>query len=257
MKIEPLEIGFGAAALEISVKQLADDDLLRLRQALVDYGLIIVRDQALTPEEHIQASQLFGKLEVFPASAVKLPGFPQIYRVASRREDGHAEIGRYWHSDGTYREIATSLSIWHSVVVPAVGGCTKYTDLQRAYRELPLALRDEVTALRSRHHNGVEHEMVIHHPYTGKVGLYLNIHLAPEVVGYDAESSKDLLARLDTHFSRHGAVYEHHWQANDFVISDNFRIAHQATPIDPKYRRILNRTTVRGDATYWPTHTAT
>lgn len=251
MKITPMAAGFGARIGGIDLTEITDHEANRLRAALLEHGLLLAREQNLSPREEISVSEIFGALETFPPSVARIPGYPQIFRVASRTADGNTDVGRYWHSDGSFKQIATAISIWHMVEQPEVGGDTLFTDSQRAYQELPLAMKAEIEQLITVHRNGVRHPLVLAHPKTKKLGIYLNVGLTEGVAGMDSGDSTTLIKKLDAHLSRPGAIYAHQWQAGDFVIADNFHVAHKATPIGAEYRRILNRTTVRGDGVRW------
>jgi taurine dioxygenase len=41
--------------------------------------------------------------------------------------------------------------------------------------------------------------------------------------------------------------YVHHWQPGDMVLWDNWRMLHEARGCDPKYDRVMHRTTIEGD----------
>ncbi|WP_197034924.1 TauD/TfdA family dioxygenase [Herbaspirillum sp. RV1423] len=251
MNVIPMAAGFGARIEDIDLTGLDAGARETLRVALLEHGLLVVPAQALDPQAQIAASEVFGALETFPPTPSQIPGYPQIFRVASRAADGHTEVGRYWHSDGSFRTVPTPISVWHLEVQPEQGGDTWFVDLQAAYRSLPEQIKAQVRDLQTMHRNGVLHPLVIPHPRTGVAGLYLNIGLTAGIVGMGREESAALIAAIDSHFSREGAVYRHQWQAGDFVVADNFRIAHRATPLSPSQRRILNRTTVRGDGAFW------
>lgn len=253
MNITPLRAGFGAEITDIDLATLTDEgaDTAALRTALLEHGLLVVRGQQLSPQQQVAASGLFGPLEVFPPTASQVPGLPQIFRVASRPVDGHVEVGRYWHSDGSFRTVPTPISIWQSVVEPERGGETLFTDLRAAWRTLPPALQEEVAKLQSMHRNGVLHPLAMPHPRTGEISLYLNVGLTAAIVGYPAAQAQALIGRLDAHYSRDGASYAHQWRAGDVVIADNLRVGHRATAIDLSQQRILNRTTVQGGAAFW------
>lgn len=253
MNITPIDRGFGAAITDLDLATLTDDgaDTATLRAALLEHGLLVVRDQRLSPSQLVAASALFGPLESFPPTASQVPGLPQIFRVASRPADGHVDVGRYWHSDGSFRAVPTPISIWQSVVEPEQGGETLFTDLRAAWRTLPTKLKDEAASLQTMHRNGVLHPLAMSHPHTGEVSLYLNVGLTAAIVGYPAAQAESLIGRLDAHYSRDGASYAHHWRAGDVVIADNLRVGHRATAIAASQRRILNRTTVQGGAAFW------
>lgn len=225
-------------------------DIENLRAALLEHGLLVIRNQQLTPEQQVATSQLFGVLETFHGPASRTP-LAEIFRVASRPEDGHVEVGRYWHSDGSFRFTPTAMSIWYSVAQAEDGGQTLFADQQSAYRQLDDATRARIRHLYTWHGNGVEHPQVLTHPATGRQGLYLNVGLTHGVVGLPATDGHRLIGELDAHLSRAGAVYEHAWRPGDLVIADSFRTAHRATPTLVRYRRILDRTTVQGDGAFW------
>lgn len=251
MNIIPLTVGLGAEITGADVRQADHSMAEQLRAALLQYGMLVIRGQSFTPAEQVAASQLFGSLETFPTMRGQLPDWPEIFRVASRPEDGHVEVGRYWHSDGSFRAEPTPISIWYSEVQSAQGGDTLFTDLQQAYAELQPEIRQEFDGLNTAHRNGVVHPLVLRHPRTGVPALYLNIGLTAGVLGHSPEHSRALMAAVDRHYSRDGATYRHHWLPGDVVVADNLRVGHKATPITPDTRRILNRTTIRADGVIW------
>jgi taurine dioxygenase len=50
--------------------------------------------------------------------------------------------------------------------------------------------------------------------------------------------------------------YIHTWKPTDLVIWDNWRVLHEAMGVDPKYKRCVHRTTIKGDygLGYWENH---
>jgi len=251
MKLTAHNQGFGATIEGLDLRDANPGMGRDLRAALVEHGLLVIRDQTLAPEEQLAATRLFGTLEVFPTVRGQLPGVPEIFRVASRPEDGHVEVGRYWHSDGSFRDDPTPVSFWYTVVQSDQGGDTLFTDLQQAYAELNDEIRAEFNALSTAHRNGVVHPLVLRHPHTDVPGLYLNVGLTAGVLGYNSEQSREVMAAIDRHYSRPGASYRHQWLPGDVVVADNLRVAHKATPLTADSRRILNRTTVRADGVIW------
>lgn len=251
MNIVPLPLGFGVEIDGADLRRADDSMAQQLRAALLQYGMLVIRGQSFTPAQQVAASQLFGSLETFPTMRGQIEGRPEIFRVASRPEDGHVEVGRYWHSDGSFREDPTPISFWYSEVRSEEGGDTLFTDMQQAYAELQPDIREEFAGLTTAHRNGVVHPLVLKHPKTGVPALYLNTGLTAGVLGYSPDHSHALMDAVNRHYSREGATYRHHWLPGDVVVADNLRVAHKATPITPNTRRILNRTTIRADGVIW------
>jgi taurine dioxygenase len=251
MKIIPMPIGFGAEVHCAELNTIDGNQRQQLRAALLEHGLLVVRGQRLTPHQQVAVSQLFGALETFPPNAGQVAGVPQIFRVASRSGEGYVDVGRYWHSDGSFRDVPTPISIWYSVTRPSTGGQTLFTDLREAYTQLPESIKQDIGSLRTLHRNGVLHQLAMPHPATGETVLYLNVGLTSGIAGLNPEQGAVIIAALDRHLSREGATYTHHWQDGDLVIADNFRVAHRATPIGREQKRILDRTTVSADGVFW------
>jgi taurine dioxygenase len=251
MKISAMNASFGARVEEVDLVSLTQRDTNLLHAALLEHGLLAIRNQKLSPADQVRMSEVFGALETFPPGEGQLADFPQIFRVASRPSNGHTNVGRYWHSDGSFRAEATPISIWYLVARPADGGETQFTDLREAHRTLPDDRKASLDGLITFHRNGVEHPLVIRHPATRDPSLYFNVGLTRGIVGYTDEEFMALRHDLDGHLSRAGASYLHHWLEGDVVIADNFRVAHRATPISMDQHRILDRTTIRADGVYW------
>lgn len=244
LNITPLPTGFGAVIEGICLNAPANQLDTQLQAALLEHGLLVIRDQKLTPEQHVQASTLFGELETFPYATGQIVGLPQVFRLASRVNEGHRDVGRYWHSDGSFRANPTPISIWHSIAVPEQGGDTLFTDLREAHRVLSEDEKRLAREVQTFHRNGVQHALVKVHPQTGEPALYINVALTAAIANMDKRETESLLSHLDTHLSRTGAIYRHEWRPGDVVVADNLRVAHRATLTSPEFRRVLDRTTI-------------
>jgi taurine dioxygenase len=251
MKIRAMNMGFGAHVEEADLSALTQDDVDGLRTALLEHGLLVIRNQKLSPAGQVRMSEVFGRLETFPSGDGQLADYPQIFRVASRPDEGHTNVGRYWHSDGSFRAEATPISIWYLVAQPDHGGETLFADLREAYTALPDERKPAIDSLITQHRNGIKHPLVMRHPATREPSLYFSVGLTGGVVGYTPEQFMALRTDLNEHLSCAGAAYVHRWREGDVVIADNFRVAHRATPISVDQHRILDRTTIRADGVYW------
>ena len=90
----------GAEVIGADLSQPVGDNLFReLHQAWVDAdGLLIVRDQRLTPEQQITFSRQFGELSSAGDNPViqkyTLPGYPEIFRVSNRSRTASRSVAR-------------------------------------------------------------------------------------------------------------------------------------------------------------------
>ena len=73
---------------------LSDATVAEIRGVLAEYGVVVFRNQALTPEQHIAVARRFGEINInrFFAHA---DGYPEIALV-SKEPDQTANIGGGW-----------------------------------------------------------------------------------------------------------------------------------------------------------------
>src|SRR3546814_10577271 len=133
-----------------------------LRQACTDaHGLLLIRNQTLTPEQHIAIGAALGNIysegpkNNAALANYYLPGYPQIFRVSNKRKDGVAQgredAGTYWHSDGSWQANPPRGSLLHALELPPVGGDTMFADMHQAYESLSPALQQLFDGLEAEH----------------------------------------------------------------------------------------------------------
>lgn len=286
LEIRPVSPGFGAVIQGVDLSQDMGDNLFRqIHQAWLDAdGILLFRDQKLTPEQHIAFSGRFG--EVYSAGASNnpaltkyyLPGHPEIYRVSNKKIDGQPQgredAGTYWHSDGSWQASPPTGSLLHALEIPAVGGDTMFANMYRAYETLSAPMKrllDGLTAVHSlatamlktsygKEYEGkldeaamrkAEHPLVRTHPESGRKALFVNKGFTSHIVGLPQSESDAILEFLFEHSTKPENVYRHSWRQYDLVIWDNRCTMHYAVA-DYKAHgdRYMHRTTIKGDKPY-------
>jgi taurine dioxygenase len=86
--------------------------------------------------------------------------------------------------------------------------------------------------------------MVIRHPVSGDAALYLGRRLNAYVMGLEVEESERLLDEVWSYVE--AAVYKHRWALGDLVLWDNRTTMHRRDAFDPKSRRVMHRTQIKG-----------
>ncbi len=269
----------GAEVTGVDVsKPISDEDFAALRKAWLDHnGVLVIRDQILTPEQHLAFSRrfgpLFGEAEQLQDTVKKylLPGHPGIYRVSNKVEDGmplgRARAGTYWHSDVSFRKRPAMASILYAIEIPPVGGDTLFASMTAAYDALSPVFKAKLNGLRAVHdfavaagssyspevieqkdfdgQNRYLHPVVITHPETGRRALFVNPGFTSQVEGFSPEESRVLLDFLYRHATRPEFVYRHRWRKSDLLIWDNRCLMHYAiADYEGKGARYMHRTTV-------------
>lgn len=278
--IQSVSPHIGAEVIGADLGQPVGDNLFReLHQAWVDAdGLLIVRDQQLTPEQQIAFSRRFGELASAGDNPViqkyTLPGYPEIFRVSNKKQDGEPlgreDAGTYWHSDGTWQTFPSKASILYGIEIPRVGGNTMFADLYQAWETLTPTMQRMLDGLKAVHAMAnaggtsfereftgkgdvvaaktAVHPLVIVHPDSGRKALFVNRGYTAQIVGLSRPESDALLGFLLQHSTAPELVYRHNWRPRDLVIWDNRCTAHYAIP---DYKaigdRYLHRTSVKGD----------
>lgn len=271
----------GAEITGIDVSEEPSDNLFgAIREALNEAGgVLVLRDQDITPEQHVAFSRrfgpLFGEAEHLQDTVKPYlhPDFPQIYRVSNKVVDGKPQgrqrAGTYWHSDVSFRAHPAMVSILHGIDVPPLGGDTVFTNMTLAYEALSDAMKEMIAPLRAVHHfagasnaawahekvaeddfdgtNVAEHPVVRVHPDTGEKSLFVNPGNTSHLVGFSEAESRALLDFLYEHAIRPEFQYRHRWQPRDLVIWDNRCTLHYAIA-DYTADRYMHRTTVIGEA---------
>ncbi len=270
----------GAEISGLDVSDISGGNLIgELRQAVNEAGgLLVLRDQELTPRQHVDFSRafgpLFGEAEELQNTVKPYlhPDYPQIYRVSNKVVDGKPQgrqrAGTYWHSDVSFRKRPAMMSILYGIEVPPLGGDTVFTNMTLAYEALSDAMKEMIAPLRALHHfagasnaswshenvdeddlegaNVAEHPVVRVHAETGAKSLFVNPGNTSHLIGFSPEESRALLGFLYEHAIRPEFQYRHRWCPRDLIIWDNRCTLHYAIS-DYNADRYMHRTTVIGE----------
>jgi len=265
--------GFAAELTGLEVSRLDDADLARVRKAYTDSGVIFLRDQELSPEQHIELAERFGQINVnrfFQA----VEDYPQIAEVR-KEPDQQINIGGGWHTDHSYDQIPAMGSILYAREVPDTGGDTLFANMYSVYESLSDGLKQTLEGLEgleglhsSRHVFGsaarsdymegrlgnpeaatqdAVHPVVIRHPLSGRKALYVNPAFTIGFKGWTAEESAPLLEFLYRHAVKPEHTYRFHWRKGSVAFWDNRATWHYAINDYHGQRRLMHRITIEGE----------
>jgi taurine dioxygenase len=91
---------------------------------------------------------------------------------------------------------------------------------------------------------GTPHPIVIRHPISGDKALYLGRRRNAYIMDLDLAESERLLDEIWSYVET--AVYKHKWAPGDLVLWDNRTTMHRRDAFDPKARRVMHRTQIKG-----------
>jgi len=240
----------GSIAAEVSgvdLNNVDDATFQTIRSAILEYGVLVFRDQDLTPESHKAFGMRFGPLHTHPA-APGPEGHPEILLLRNAGKD--QTITEVWHSDVTCEKCPPSLSILRALELPDYGGDTIWANQYLAYDRLSQGLRRMVEGMRAVHAAfGLEatHPVVRTHPESGRKALFVNAGFTRHFEDMSPAESQPFLRLLIEAATTPDLCYRHQWKVGDVVMWDNRGVMHYGVHDYANQPRVMHRVTVQGD----------
>jgi taurine dioxygenase len=268
LDLRPLSATLGAEVCGIDLRQALDEATAQaIRAAWQQHQVLLFRGQTIDVNDQRRFVGLFGEIQP-PRSRVNERLHPDIMYVANVTVDGEKgdlpDGEMHFHADQCYFELPTKGAVLYALEIPKQGGNTLFASTYRAYETLPREVKQRIAgreavftydaygnpykrkALDLSKVPHFAHPMAIKHPGTGRPALFVNRLMTDSIVGMPREESEPLLQQLFEHLERRENVYEHIWRVGDVLIWDNLSTVHARTDFDPKERRALRRTAIRG-----------
>jgi taurine dioxygenase len=264
----------GAAAEGIDLDRDLDTTTTdALHGALLDSLVLCIRNQSLSPQAYLRAMRHFGTPMMQMRALSRHPEVHEIMILSSEDRDDLGDgkrivVGAHWHSDDSYKAVPCSLTMLYGMAIPATGGDTQFTNMYRAYDDLPAEVQQRIAPLRvvhkydsprkgtrvaklaadeAREVPDVTHPLVRTHPETGRKALYMNPNRMDCIVGWESAESDRLLDALITHATQERYQYRHRWRQGDIVIWDNRCTMHKANADYPEgAKRFMLRIIIEG-----------
>ena len=277
----PVKPDFMAEIGDVDLRQpLSEEDQKAIKEAFIQYSVLVFPGQELTSAQHIAFAELFGPMEqnintyadevkkyridTRIADVSNLGDENEILAANSRkRMSGLAN--RLWHTDSIFRQLPARASLLYGRAIAPVGGRTEFADMRAAYDALSDSMKrkiDDMVVEHSIFHSRAklgftdftarEREslppakqvLVRTIPETGRRNLYLASH-AMRVIGMSDEESEKLFKELTEHAVQPQFVLSHRWRLNDLVVWDNRCTMHRGTDFDDqRWKRDVQRATV-------------
>ena len=272
--IEPQSPTIGAeiGGVDLS-RDLTDEAMADIRQALLDWKVLFFRDQDITTDQHLAFARCFGELEVHPFAPTK-SGYDEVLAITHDENSPGLENG--WHSDVTWRVQPSLGSVLRMLEGPAVGGDTLFADMYAAYDGLPDHVKERVDGRTARHdftrfkigmrkqgkseeeiaeveklYPNPHHPVIRTHPETGRKSIYVNGAFTKEIDDMDPDESARLLSILYAQSSYPEYQARLRWKPNTIAFWDNRSVQHYAnSDYYPQVRRV-ERVTIAGDTPYY------
>lgn len=268
MEIRPLTGAIGAEVIGADLRDPAEFDAIF--QAFTDHAVIAIRDQDISPDDHIAFAERIGPINVNRFFA-KVPGYDKVAMVLKEPDQTQA-IGEDWHTDHSYDMAPAQCSILHCIETPEFGGDTAFASMYAAFEALSDGYKDMLRGLSAWHSSrhvfgGVRadessqdgrignaaaatqdslHPVIIRHPLSGREALYVNPQFTTHVDGWTKAESQPLIDFLEQHTTRPEFTCRVRYRPGTVVMWDNRATWHKAINDYHGHRRLMHRITVEG-----------
>ena len=268
-------LGVEIGGIDVS-KPVALDDVKTIEDAWRERLVVVFHGQKLSDPQLIAFSKYFGELDPPGPNPYGEPfnkEHPELNVISNVVVDGKP-IGNLgdgeavWHADMTYVEVPPKAAMLHSLEVPPTGGNTYFANMFTAYETMPaglkkaaqgkIAVHDASTnsagMLRKGYKQvtdvrdvvGAHHPLVRTDPNTGRKALFLGRRPNSYVLGLEVPESEALLDALWAHATQPRFAMCHEWKVGDLLMWNNLSVLHRRDPFDPKSRRVMHRSQIKG-----------
>lgn len=247
LKLRALTPAFGAEVDGFEPSSPLDEEVLaQLRAAFDERSVLVFRN--LDIEEDMQRSIVYGLIgEEVPVELAAAEKRPRV--VSNKMEDGAAPYGRLlFHCDNMWARRFERILSLYGVQVEPPSAATTFVSMGETWDRLPEELRARLEGLEARH--GFEHKypnrggdedvidayydisrstvrpVIVRHPRTGRMLLYVSQQATIEILGLFAEENEALLAELFSYLYEPSTILEHEWRTGDLVVWDNITTQH-------------------------------
>ena len=275
LEVVPLSKHIGAEIRGVDLRELFDADTIAgIHRAWLDHEVLLFRGQTLAQEDLLRATSCFGELAPLTRPAKFHPkGYarllPNIMMISNIRENGET-IGAlpdgemHFHHDQIHSEVPHNGTLLYSLEIPSHGGDTLFASGYAAYETLDPALKNKLEGHRALNYynygstmrgdsrgvgasNQSIHPVFRTHDETGRKAVYVDRLMTQAIEGMTQAESDALLGAVFDHAEKPEFVYRHVWRVGDLIVWDNRCSMHARDDFPSDQRRLMLRTTVKGD----------
>jgi taurine dioxygenase len=280
LSIRNLDAALGAEVDGVDVsKPLPRSDIDAIEGTWRERLVVVFHGQNLSDPQLIAFSRNFGELDPPGPNPYGEPfnkAHPELNVISNVVMDGKpmGNLGdgeAVWHADMTYVDVPPKAAMLHALEVPPpeAGGNTYFANMFEAYETMPADLkkaadgriavhdasRNSAGMLRKGYKEvadvratvGAHHPLVRTDPKTMRKALFLGRRPNAYVLGLELDESEALLDALWAHATQPRFAMRHEWKVGDLLMWNNLSVLHRRDPFDPKTRRVMHRSQIKGN----------
>ena len=262
LKIIPNKNNIGAE-IKFDIKNLSKKNLLNIKKALNEYGMVYFTNQKLNSKMYIEFAKNFGKIAKYPRLKGLSKKYPQITVVQRKITDKGPSFGEQFHTDSIYTKKPPKFTMLLSKLVPKKGKAnTEFSSQYVAYNNLSKTMKKKLdkikgiyssegpisvtTRERVKEKGVMTKELKSSHKIIRKINSKYSIYCSPGhliSLSSNFKNQNKLKKFLLNHQVKKKFQFSLTWEKNQLAIWDNRSMLHQATPF--KGNRIMHRITIQ------------
>jgi len=255
---------YTAAEIVCDLSIINKKDLVNIKKALSEFGMVYFRNQNLTSNQYLSFAKKMGKPALYPRLKGLNKKFPEITVVQRKKKDKGPSFGEQFHTDSSYTKKPPKFTMLFSKLVPRKGlANTEFSSQYLAYENLPLKYKKLISKLRGtfssrgpiavttiervKEKGKLKKELKANHRIVKKNENKKSIYFsAGHFIGFTNSKNKKLKEIeyfLKKHQTKKKFQFSLEWEKNQVAIWDNRSMLHQATPFNGN--RIMHRITIK------------
>jgi len=253
-----------AAEIVCNLSKIKNPQLLMIKKALNEFGMIFFKDQKLTSKNYLSFARKLGKPAFYPRLKGLSKKFPEITVVQRKKKDKGPSFGEQFHTDSSYTKKPPTFTMLYSKIVPRKGlANTEFSSQYLAYENLPNKYKSQLNKLRGtfsskgpiaittiervKEKGKLNKELKANHKLVKTIGKKKSIYFsAGHFISFNSRQNRKLI-ELETYLKKHQIKkkfqFSLEWEKNQLAIWDNRSMLHQATPFNGN--RIMHRITIK------------
>ena len=267
LSITPGTNNVGAYINNIDLKNIDNNQALKIRNILNEFGVIFIKKQNLNPESYQNFAKQIGQPVIYPRLKGLDKKFPYINVIERKPDDKNLSFGSSWlHQDTSYlSDDRPRWTMLMGIEIPIGQGNTIFSSGFNAYEKLPNEVKNTIkdakgvfssagpiaiTRLEREKEMGIKSSdsMEAEHPIVktvnGKKTLYVSPGHLIKIKNVKDDEAESLKNYLINHVNKEEFIFSYEWSKGDVCLWDNLSILHMASEIK-NCRRVMHRITIK------------
>jgi len=241
INLKPLSGALGAEIVGIDFNKISKDELAEVQHAYINYHLIVIRNQVLSPDDFVAIGNRMGDLVRLPSS-FSASDYLDILEVENNDNKDPYYPFNQWSSDLSFLRTPASASIAYCIDCEGFGGESVFASQSLAYASLSQTTQSILDNLKAVHsfnadNPGDNYPLTTSRGYnihpvirtlddTGLKAIFVNPMFTRKIFGMKEAESNMLLNFLYDHVTQEAFTCRLIWEKNTLAIWDNRCLQH-------------------------------